>query len=93
MDDLYAADSWMRGSVSIAYNGLLVSVQETNELFMCINKDAPTEEQSWMKINPHLDISGYMVTIVYYDGQEAQGPGYYEDTDGEGDPWVPYPDA
>ena len=25
-DDLYAEDSWMRGLVSIAYNGMLVAV-------------------------------------------------------------------
>jgi predicted peptidase len=93
-ENLIAAETWYQdGStatgVKIAYKGMLVSVEDTNAVYMCID---PTNITSltlgWKKVNPDLDISGEMIDVVlandnkYYDKNDCTW-------DAELEKWIP----
>lgn len=79
---------------SPAYPGLLVSVNETHEVWMfspdsSIDFDT-TKKVNWKKVSaPDLDISGRMVTVIEYNNEKWAK----EDGEGEGAQWQPSPGA
>ena len=40
-----------------------------------------------------VDISGDMIDIIYYEGDDKHGTGFYNKADGVGEPWVPSENA
>lgn len=80
-ENLISADTWYKNGdvttgVKIAYKGMLVSVEETSEVYMCIDPANVTSKTlGWKKVNPDLDISGKMIDVVEWNGQ------FYDATD------------
>ena len=71
LSDLTTASTWYRnGTIQtqpISYNGMLVAVEETNDIYMCINVSHITSlENGWKKVtNAGINVS--IVTIKKYD--------------------------
>lgn len=91
--NLTDAETWYQDcstatGVKIAYKGMLVSVEENNTVYMCIDPAKITDLRlGWKKVNPDLDIAGEMIDVVKYNDK------FYDMRNGTGDPWVPKPDA
>ena len=91
--NLTDAETWYQDcsiatGVKIAYKGMLVSVEATNTVYMCIDPANITNLRlGWKKVNPDLDIAGEMIDVVEYDNK------FYDMRNGAGDPWVPNPGA
>ena len=91
--NLTDAETWYQDcstatGVKIAYKGMLVSVEENNTVYMCIDPANITDLRlGWKKVNPDLDIAGEMIDVVEYDNK------FYDIRNGAGDPWVPNPGA
>ena len=91
--NLTDAETWYQDcstatGVKIAYKGMLVSVEENNTVYMCIDPANITDLRlGWKKVNPDLDIAGEMIDVVEYDNK------FYDMRNGAGDPWVPNPGA
>ena len=62
--NLTDAETWYQDcstatGVKIAYKGMLVSVEENNTVYMCIDPANITDLRlGWKKVNPDLDIAG-----------------------------------
>ena len=71
LSDLTTASTWYRnGTIQtqpISYNGMLVAVEETNDIYMCINVSQITSlVNGWKKVtNAGINVS--IVTIKKYD--------------------------
>lgn len=92
-ENLTKAETWYQDcsiatGVKIAYKGMLVSVEATNTVYMCIDPANITDLRlGWKKVNPDLDIAGEMIDVVKYNDK------FYDMRNGTGDPWVPNPGA
>ena len=91
--NLIDAETWYQDcstatGVKIAYKGMLVSVEDTNTVYMCIDPANITSlTLGWKKVNPDLDIAGEMIDVVEYNNK------FYDIRNGAGEPWTPNPGA
>jgi hypothetical protein len=74
---LTAEDTFVEGGLSKAYNGMIVSVLETNELYILTNSAATTNINSWEKINvPQASAAdaGKILTVVEVNYGTTESP-------------------
>lgn len=76
--DLITASTWYKNgsdsTTSIAYTGMLVSVAETGDVYICTNASAPTSLASWKKLASASDISGLSGVFAFKGLAEAVSP-------------------
>lgn len=76
--DLITASTWYKNgtdsTTSIAYTGMLVSVAETGDVYICTNASDPTSLTSWKKLASASDLSGLSGVFQFKGVAEAISP-------------------